>query len=109
MLCVEPHDVQEGCAKDTMCVAKATDSHGHECDVQQCPLNCADNEVKCSGSEDIFGCKEADICVERGTRNFWVDTAAAMYEDNDDFLCPGICPVECDPITQVKCESQVEP
>ena len=110
MLCVEPHDFQEGCAKDTMCVAKQTDSHGNECDVQQCPLDCDDTEILCSGAVDIFGCKEEDTCVERGTRNFWSDdTVDTMYEDNDDFLCAGICPMTCDPISQVKCESQVEP
>ena len=94
--CSQPNDPLTGCARQPICIDKAVDIHGFQCDNQYCPLNCEENAVRCEGPEDIYKCKGEDTCVTKES-------------DNSGGLCPGICPVYCNPETEVKCESQVDP
>jgi hypothetical protein len=57
---------------------------------------CEETEFFCKGDVDESNCKEPDTCVTKGT-------------SNSGDLCPGTCPVECDPITQIKCRGQEGP
>ena len=91
--CQTPIDPITKCAKPTACVSKSKDDKGNLCPNQQCPLHCEETEIKCTGAPTTLGCKEEDTCAARG-------------KSVSDDLCPGKCPVTCDPIKEIKCNCQ---
>ena len=61
-----------------------------------CETECNDNQIKCPGSTDDNGCKEADVCIDR------------PLNPVDNTLCPGFCPVECTPVEEHICSQPVD-
>merc|ERR1711981_9499 len=83
-----PPTVWPDCIHDDICVPKDCECKVEGNDGSLCPLWCVTtcNEVthnKCPGGIDDNGCKERDVCVEK------------PVGDNNQ-ICPGYCPVECD-------------
>ena len=93
--CQEPIDPETGCAQPPTCIAKLVNIYGEFCPLQQCPLLCLEIEFYCGSPRIELGCKEEDICVTRST-------------SRSGEPCPGVCPVECDPVTELKCDGQIE-
>ena len=60
-----------------------------------CVTTCTPTQILCPGGTDDNGCKEADVCIDRPV-------------GNDNTLCPGYCPTECDPVEEHICSTPPE-
>ena len=59
------------------------DDYGEWCPRHStCPEYCNNNELRCDYGMDSRGCKQAPVCIQRGT-------------DKDGEQCPGFCPPLC--------------
>ena len=66
---------------NTIYTGPTFDKKGQKCTLT-CAAECAGNELFCAGKMSPEGCKEQDVCIEKGV-------------GTDGNPCPGFCPVDC--------------
>lgn len=94
-----PAGVWPDCIRDDICVPDDCECQVDGTDGSVCPLwcetVCSDTQIKCIGGKDDNDCKERDTCIDRPI-------------GNNNQLCPGYCPLECELFVEHICPTPPE-
>ena len=64
------YDSSWDCKPTEVCMNRTKDDNGIFCHAHSvCPRQCAEDEIICDDGVDSLGCKNVDLCVEKG-KNF---------------------------------------
>ena len=83
------------CKPTAICMNRTKDNNNNFCHAHSvCPRQCAADEISCDDGIDSLGCKNVDLCVEKG------------MDKNGDY-CPRQCPPACND-TQFLCRGAMQ-